>query len=185
MRRTLAAACLLSVIAGCEPAAPVADTNPPQAFGSPANHRPPASETQPPESPAGPRRVEPSFLDITPAARAQLRKTADEYAPGRRWWLRVHVQSGGCTGMSTKLDFDPIGPETGDAEFLCGDIRCVMTAKHDFLIQGTVIDWVENGKERGFSLKPTNVTEENRRKASAWIADEARARGLNVEIQPK
>ncbi|HZY88773.1 MAG TPA: hypothetical protein VFE78_28370 [Gemmataceae bacterium] len=87
--------------------------------------------------------------------------------------------------MRESLDLDIAGAGPGDAEYRCGDIRCLTTATHDFLVQGVLIGWTQNEKERGFTVTFPNKTPENQKKTGKWIDDKLKAWRAANEQQAK
>jgi hypothetical protein len=85
--------------------------------------------------------------------------------------------------MRSFLDLDVVGPESGDAEYRCGEIRCLTAARHDFLIQGAHIGWTQNEKETGFTVTFPNKTAENQKRTQRWIQEEIKAGRARIENQ--
>lgn len=139
-----------------------------------------ATPSQTPASGPSSRTVDNPNVELTQAARDTLRGFADEHSPGRKWWLRIAVVPGGCTGMMDKLDFDRDGPAADDVEFISGGVWCVAAEDQLVLIQGTQIDYV--AAKDGFAVTRPNMTAENRRKMSRWIETEARKRGIDISL---
>ena len=92
-----------------------------------------------------------AFLEITPAARTQLRATLSAQDQAVTWRLRIAIVPGGCQGRMAKLDLDADPPAAGDSEFLAGGVRCVYRAEQEAVVRGGRIDWVDTVKETGFA----------------------------------
>lgn len=168
MRRTctlLTAVLLIS--AGCQPT----ETAPIQTALPPGTER---------MQPAGP-----PLITVTPAAAEEFRNAAAEFAPGKVWRIRLTVKPGGCTGFQSKLDLDPTALEPGDSETTSDGIRFVYRVDQEFAVQGAEIDFVNTPKERGFSVKHPNKTEENRRRTTAWLDKELAAFRVPAESDDK
>ncbi len=120
--------------------------------------------------------AEPPLIEITSEAKAELSKVAQAQNAKQAWWLRITIKPGGCQGMTSSLDLDLEGAGTGDAEYRCGDIRCLTAANHAFLIQGVQVGWKHNDKESGFTVTFPNKTAENQEKTQKSIEDEFKAR---------
>jgi iron-sulfur cluster assembly protein len=80
---------------------------------------------------------------------------ADGSLPKERLYLRVRVVAGGCQGFLHKIDLDPaVGPR--DHVVSAGDVSAVVFADQAEMLRGTRIDYIDTGKEVGFTVKNPN-----------------------------
>ena len=71
-------------------------------------------------------------------------------------FLRMGVKGGGCSGMSYSLEFDTeIGPH--DKEFEIEGIKVVVDKKSYLYLNGTTLDYVQQGLTGGFTFVNPNA----------------------------
>ena len=71
-------------------------------------------------------------------------------------FLRMGVKGGGCSGMSYNLEFDTeIGPH--DKEFEIDSIKVVVDKKSYLYLNGTTLDYVQQGLTGGFTFVNPNA----------------------------
>ena len=71
-------------------------------------------------------------------------------------FLRMCVKGGGCSGMSYSLEFDTeIGPH--DKEFEIDGIKVVVDKKSYLYLNGTTLDYVQQGLTGGFTFVNPNA----------------------------
>ena len=71
-------------------------------------------------------------------------------------FLRMGVKGGGCSGMSYSLEFDTeMGPH--DREFEIDGIRIVCDKKSYIYLNGTTLDYVQQGLTGGFTFVNPNA----------------------------
>ena len=71
-------------------------------------------------------------------------------------FLRMGVKGGGCSGMSYSLEFDSeIGPH--DKEFQIDGIKVVVDTKSYLYLNGTTLDYVQQGMTGGFTFVNPNA----------------------------
>jgi iron-sulfur cluster assembly protein len=134
---------LLGLLAGCSPTG--ADAPQP---GEPALVNP--APTQPTLEPA-PAPHEVVYLEITPAAAAEVRAHVAELKL-QRWWLRYTIKGGGCTGFQDKLDLTIDPPTSEDLEFTANGIPCSVPRRQLPYMIGAWIDFGEKGGRTGFMI---------------------------------
>lgn len=71
--------------------------------------------------------------------------------------LRVSVISGGCSGLSYKMDFVD-GPVEGDESFSDKDIQIVVDKKSFFYLIGTELNYSEGLEGKGFEFVNPNAS---------------------------
>lgn len=97
------------------------------------------------------------MITITDKAKARIEHIRKESDYGNGYFLRVGVESGGCSGLSYKLDFDNQVKE-GDQEFEDKGIRIVMDIKSFLYLSGTELDFSEGLNGKGFSFNNPNAS---------------------------
>ncbi len=71
-------------------------------------------------------------------------------------FLRMGVKGGGCSGMSYLLEFDSeLGPH--DKEFQIDGIKVVCDKKSYLYLNGTTLDYVQQGLTGGFTFVNPNA----------------------------
>jgi iron-sulfur cluster assembly protein len=71
-------------------------------------------------------------------------------------FLRMGVKGGGCSGMSYSLEFDTeIGPH--DKQFEIDGIKVVVDKKSYLYLNGTTLDYVQQGLTGGFTFVNPNA----------------------------
>lgn len=71
-------------------------------------------------------------------------------------FLRMGVKGGGCSGMSYLLEFDTeMGPH--DKEFDVDGIKVVCDKKSYLYLNGTTLDYVQQGLTGGFTFTNPNA----------------------------
>jgi Fe-S cluster assembly iron-binding protein IscA len=112
------------------------------------------------------------IIEISDAATAQLLSINQDYKPGTIWRLRMEFTPEGCTGIKTHLSIDTNSPGRRDATCQFGNVNCVYLKDQFPLVQGALVDWVQNDKETGFKVDFPHKTKVNQEKTSKWITDE-------------
>jgi iron-sulfur cluster assembly protein len=75
---------------------------------------------------------------------------------GEEVFLRMGVRGGGCSGMSYSLEFDTErGPH--DKEFEIDGVKVVVDKKSYLYLNGTTLDWVQQGLTGGFTFVNPNA----------------------------
>jgi iron-sulfur cluster assembly protein len=71
-------------------------------------------------------------------------------------FLRMGVKGGGCSGMSYSLEFDTeVGPH--DKQFEIDGIKVVVDKKSYLYLNGTTLDYVQQGLTGGFTFVNPNA----------------------------
>ncbi|KJZ14551.1 MULTISPECIES: iron-sulfur cluster assembly accessory protein [Halomonas] len=98
-----------------------------------------------------------AHLKITPAAADQIRRVLDERGQGLG--LRVSVKPSGCSGYSYVLDFaDDV--QADDALFEEHDARVYVAPEALEMLDGSEVDYVNEGLNRFFRFNNPNVKDE-------------------------
>jgi len=70
--------------------------------------------------------------------------------------IRVSVVSGGCSGLSYKMDLD-VAPQPGDEQFSDKDLTLVCDKKSFFYLIGTELDYSDGLNGKGFQFVNPNA----------------------------
>lgn len=75
---------------------------------------------------------------------------------GKGLGIRVGVKTAGCSGLSYVLEFvDQV--ETSDEEFKLGDVSLFVDPKSLVYLDGTELDFVQEGLNQGFEFNNPNM----------------------------
>jgi iron-sulfur cluster assembly protein len=93
---------------------------------------------------------------LSETATKQVRQLKDAQNLGEHVFLRMGVKGGGCSGMSYLLEFDTEkGPH--DREFEIDGIKIVVDKKSYLYLNGTTLDYVQQGLTGGFTFVNPNA----------------------------
>jgi iron-sulfur cluster assembly protein len=97
------------------------------------------------------------MVDITENAKNQLVLLMKEDELKDKPFVRVGVESGGCSGLSYKLDFDS---EQGGSDQLIEDnnIKLLVDKKSLLYLAGTILDFSGGLNGKGFTFSNPNAT---------------------------
>src|SRR3546814_13522521 len=90
------------------------------------------------------------MITITDRAKERIDALMKESGYDDSYFLRVGVESGGCSGLSYKLDFDN-QPQEKDQFFEDRGIRFVLDVKSFLYLAGTELDFSTGLNGKGFS----------------------------------
>ena len=91
-------------------------------------------------------------VTLTEAAANQVKELKRAQSLPDTVFLRMGVKGGGCSGLSYSLEFDSeIGPH--DKEFELDGIRVVVDKKSYLYLNGTTLDYVQQGLTGGFTFQ--------------------------------
>ncbi|MGE3480812.1 MAG: HesB/IscA family protein [Gammaproteobacteria bacterium] len=92
-------------------------------------------------------------ISLTKAAADHLKDFLDKR--GRGGGLRLGVKTTGCSGLSYVVEiFDEVAP--GDVVFEQNDIKVAVDSKNLVFLDGTEIDYRQEGLNEGFRFKNPN-----------------------------
>ncbi len=95
-------------------------------------------------------------LGLTEAAVKQVKELKRAQNLPEHVFLRMGVKGGGCSGLSYSLEFDTeIGPH--DREFDIDGIKVVCDKKSYLYLNGTTLDYVQQGLTGGFTFVNPNA----------------------------
>jgi iron-sulfur cluster assembly protein len=94
-------------------------------------------------------------VELSPAAVKRVKELLASQAPEGAF-LRMGVKGGGCAGLSYNLEFDT---EMGkhDKQFEVDGVKLVVDAKSYLYLNGTTLDWVNQGLTGGFTFVNPNA----------------------------
>jgi iron-sulfur cluster assembly protein len=97
------------------------------------------------------------MITVTEKARKRINelKTESSYTPD--YFLRVGVESGGCSGLSYKLDFDNQSRES-DEVFAYEDVKVVTDKRSVLYLFGTELDFSDGLNGKGFTFNNPNAS---------------------------
>ena len=98
------------------------------------------------------------MITISQSAREQLLKLMEQ--EGREpasTFVRIGVESGGCSGLSYKLDFDSEERE-GDKLLEDASVKLVVDKKSMFYLIGTTLEYSSGLNGKGFQFVNPNAT---------------------------
>ncbi len=95
-------------------------------------------------------------ITLTPPAATRIKS---HLATRRKSALRFSVKNAGCSGLAYTLDYaDDIGAT--EHVFESRGVRVVVNDEHLQFLDGTEIDYVEDGLSAAFHFRNPNVTEQ-------------------------
>ena len=96
------------------------------------------------------------MITVTETAKIQLLKEMKENKADKNCFVRVGVASGGCSGLSYKLDFDTKMQE-GDQMFEDKGIKIVVDKKSFLYLVGTELEYSGGLNGKGFAFINPNA----------------------------
>ncbi len=97
-------------------------------------------------------------IKISDPAKARIEQIlAENQSQGKNSFLRVSVVSGGCSGLSYKLDFDS-KENPKDQVFEDNGIKIVTDMKSLLYLLGTTLDFSEGLSGKGFFFNNPNAS---------------------------
>lgn len=96
----------------------------------------------------------PLAVTVTEAAAGRMRQMLDKRGTPQAM-IRIGVQSGGCSGLSYKLEYADAAEE-GDQLFESQGVRLVVDGKSLIYLAGTRVDFVNDPFKAGFKFVNPN-----------------------------
>jgi|SRR5690625_81567 len=98
-------------------------------------------------------------IEISDRAASRIREIQKDQNVAQNALLRISVKSGGCSGLTYDLDFDPEGTlEQGDELFEDNGIRGVIDMRSFLYLAGTRLDYTEGLTGQGFHFQNPNAS---------------------------
>ena len=98
-------------------------------------------------------------MSVTLSESAAQRVLSHITSKGEGEGLRVGVKTSGCSGLAYELDY-ATAINDDDQVFECHGVKIVVNQDHLQYLNGTEVDYVENGLSSMFQFKNPNVTDE-------------------------
>jgi len=94
-------------------------------------------------------------VNLSPAAMKRVKELMESQNL-QNAFLRMGVKGGGCAGLSYNLEFDT---EVGkhDKQFDVDGVKVVVDVKSYLYLNGTTLDWVNQGLTGGFTFVNPNA----------------------------
>jgi len=96
------------------------------------------------------------MITVSETAKTKLASLMQENKSPEGSFLRVGVESGGCSGLSYKMDFDNQIKE-GDQVFEDKGVKIVVDKKSFLYLAGTELDFSGGLNGKGFEFKNPNA----------------------------
>src|SRR5699024_258446 len=96
------------------------------------------------------------MITITEKAKERIEEIMESEQYDSSYFIRVSVESGGCSGLSYKLNFDNQGVE-GDQFFTDKDIRVCLDIKSFLYLAGTELDFRDGLNGKGVEFHNPNA----------------------------
>ncbi|MFT4092298.1 MAG: iron-sulfur cluster assembly accessory protein [Niabella sp.] len=97
-------------------------------------------------------------IKISDAAKIRIEQIlAEQKSEGKESFLRISVVSGGCSGLSYKLDFDT-EEKPKDQVFEDNGVKIVTDMKSLLYLLGTTLDFSEGLSGKGFYFNNPNAS---------------------------
>ncbi len=97
------------------------------------------------------------MIYISDIAKDKLEALKKETGLNGDYFLRVSVVSGGCSGLSYKMDFDNV-PQEGDEVFEDKGVKIVTDAKSFLYLFDTTLDYSGGLNGKGFYFNNPNAS---------------------------
>lgn len=97
------------------------------------------------------------MVSVTETAKKKIFSLLEEEGLGKHAYVKVGVSSGGCSGLSYKLDFTKDKSED-DKIIEDNDIRILVDKKSLLYLAGTVLDFSGGLNGKGFTFNNPNAT---------------------------
>jgi iron-sulfur cluster assembly protein len=98
------------------------------------------------------------MIAVSDTAKTKIESLMSE--EGKSWeqsYIRVGVTSGGCSGLSYKMDIVD-APENGDNEFEDKGVRILVDKKSMLYLLGTTLEYSGGLNGKGFSFNNPNAS---------------------------
>lgn len=97
------------------------------------------------------------MITVTEKATKRIADLKAEQGHTPEHFLRVGVNSGGCSGLSYELDFDN-QPKDGDQVFEHNGVKVVCDVRSMLYLFGTELDFSDGLNGKGFTFNNPNAT---------------------------
>jgi iron-sulfur cluster assembly protein len=97
------------------------------------------------------------MITVTDKAKTRVEALAAETGFHDKWFLRVGVEGGGCSGLSYKMDFDR-EMKSGDQLFEDKGVKILCDLKSYLYLVGTQLDFSDGLNGKGFHFINPNAS---------------------------
>ncbi len=97
------------------------------------------------------------MVTITEKAKQRVLEIMTQENYDSNYFIRVAVESGGCSGLSYKLSFDNV-EQKGDQIFEADGIRICLDIKSYLYLAGTELDYSDGISGKGFEFHNPNAS---------------------------
>lgn len=97
------------------------------------------------------------MITISEKAKNRISQLMLEQSFDNNYFLRVGVESGGCSGLSYKLDFDNLMKQ-GDETFEFEGVKVVTDKRSVLYLFGTELDFTDGLNGKGFAFNNPNAS---------------------------
>ena len=102
-------------------------------------------------------KINQNMVSVTETAKKKIFSLLEEEGLGKEAYVKVGVSSGGCSGLSYKLDFIK-DLSDGDKLIEDNDVRILVDKKSLLYLAGTVLDFSGGLNGKGFTFNNPNAT---------------------------
>jgi iron-sulfur cluster assembly protein len=97
------------------------------------------------------------MITVSEKAKNRISQLMLEQSFDNNYFLRVGVESGGCSGLSYKLDFDNT-VKPGDETFEFEGVKVVTDKRSVLYLFGTELDFTDGLNGKGFAFNNPNAS---------------------------
>ena len=97
------------------------------------------------------------MITVSEKAKNRISQLMVEQSMDNNYFLRVGVESGGCSGLSYKLDFDN-ALKPGDETFEFEGVKVVTDKRSVLYLFGTELDFTDGLNGKGFAFNNPNAS---------------------------
>ena len=97
------------------------------------------------------------MITVSEKAKNRISQLMLEQSFDNNYFLRVGVESGGCSGLSYKLDFDN-AVKPGDETFEFEGVKVVTDKRSVLYLFGTELDFTDGLNGKGFAFNNPNAS---------------------------
>jgi iron-sulfur cluster assembly protein len=97
------------------------------------------------------------MITVSEKAKNRISQLMVEQSFDQNYFLRVGVESGGCSGLSYKLDFDNTVKQ-GDETFEFEGVKVVTDKRSVLYLFGTELDFTDGLNGKGFAFNNPNAS---------------------------
>lgn len=97
------------------------------------------------------------MLFVSDSAKTKIEEIKGSEGLGEDFFVRVSVVSGGCSGLSYKMDFDN-EPQDNDQVFEDNDVKIVTDLKSFLYLCNTTLEFSGGLNGKGFQFSNPNAT---------------------------